>query len=131
MAVNDNLVPDFNELIIPSGTWYIDFDEKVVTTPISGLESVRQAAVLAINTERYEHNIFSHQYGVELLDLFGENQQYVMSEVKRRIEEALMQDDRIISVDNFEYTRTKRALHVAFLVTSDAGKFEAETEVQL
>lgn len=131
MAVNDNLVADFDELVLPNDTWFIDFEKQVVTSRISDLESIRQTALLILNTERYEHIIFSRQYGTELLDLYGENQQYVMSELKRRIEDALLQDDRITAVDNFKYERTKRTLHVTFTVTCNVGQFEAETEVPL
>lgn len=131
MANNDNLAADFEELKIPSKTWGIDFDKNVVTTMITGVEAVRQAAILILSTERFEHVIYSRQYGVELLDLFGENQHYVMSEIKRRVTEALTQDDRITGVSDFKYTRTKRGLGVTFTVTCDVGEFTAETEVAL
>ena len=131
MADNNGLVADFEELVLPNDTWYIDFEEEVVTNMISDLESVKQAAFLALNTERYEFIIYSNQYGFELIDLFGENQQFVMSEIKRRVTEALMQDDRITSVDNFKYNRIGTRLEVTFTVSSSVGKFDAETEVTL
>lgn len=131
MIENDNLAADFEELVIPSKTWRIDFDNNVVTTMINDLESVRQAAILILSTERFEHIIYSYQYGVELLDLFGESQPYVMSEVKRRITEALTQDDRIAGVSDFNFTRSKRGLNVTFKVTCNVGQFNAETEVAL
>lgn len=131
MPENNGLVADFEEVSLPNDTWYIDFDKKLVVKKISDLESVRQAALLILNTERYEFNIFSNQYGIELMELFGENQQYVMSEIKRRVTEALMQDDRITSVDNFEYKRTNRTLEVTFTIKSSVGNFNAETEVTL
>lgn len=131
MGENDNLIADFDELILPSKTWKIDFDKNLVTVNITDLEAVRQAAYLILSTERYEYIIYSDQYGSEFIDLFGENQAYVMSEVKRRITEALTYDDRITSVDNFEFTRTKRGLYVTFTISCDVGKFNAETEVTL
>lgn len=131
MAENDNLIADFEEEVLPSVTWRIDFDKNLVTTNITDLDSVQQAAALILSSERYEHIIFSDQYGVELAELIGENQQYAMSEIKRRVTEALMQDDRITSVDNFEFTRTKRTLHVTFTVKCDVGEFTAETEVSM
>lgn len=131
MSENDILTSDFEELVLPSKTWYIDFDRNIVTTNIDDLAAVRQAASLILATERYEFIIYSDQYGVELVDLFGENQTYVMSEVKRRITEALTQDDRITGVTDFNFERTKRSLHVTFTVTTNVGHFEAETEVTL
>lgn len=131
MPENDNLIADFEELVLPNNTWNIDFDKNVVTVPITDLESIRQTALLILASERYEFEIYSDQYGVELMDLFGENMQYVMSELKRRVIEALTQDDRITDVSEFEYTRDKRTLRAKFTVTCDIGRFEAETEVTL
>lgn len=68
-----------------------------------GLEAVKQAIYNILNTERYRYIIFSWNYGVELQDLIGKPMDYVMVEVERRITEALTQDDRIDSVDNFEF----------------------------
>ena len=131
MPENDNLIADFDELKLPDKTWYIDFNRNLVTTNIADLNAVYQAALLILATERYEFIIYSDQYGIELVDLFGENQNFVMSEVKRRIIEALTQDDRITRVENFEFNRTKRGLHVTFTVITNVGHFEAETEVNL
>lgn len=131
MPENYDLIADFEETILPSKTWCIDFERNVVTTNITDLEAIRQAAILILATERFEFVIYSHQYGIELIDLFGENQHYVMSEIKRRVTEALTQDDRISGVENFEYKRTKRGLHVTFTVTTNIGQFNAETEVAL
>ena len=131
MNENDYLTPDFDESTLPSKTWNIDFENNMVTTNIDDLEAIRQSAILILSTERYEYPIFSFDYGTELLDLFGENQQYVMSEVKRRISEALLQDDRIASVDNFEYTRNGRKLEVTFTVITAVGQFNEETGVEL
>lgn len=131
MPENDNLIADFEEVSLPHGTWYIDFEKNLVTTNITDLDAIRQAVLLILATERYEFIIYSDQYGIELVDLFGENHNYVMSEIKRRVTEALMQDERITGVDNFEYTKTKRGLHVKFTVSCTVGQFDAETEVAL
>ena len=127
----DILTADFGDLVLPNKTWNIDFDRNVVTTNITDLDAVHQAARLILATERYEFIVYSDQYGIELIDLFVENKNYVMSEVKRRITEALTQDDRITSVTDFNFERTKRALHVTFTVNTNVGHFDAETEVTL
>lgn len=127
----DNLSADFEELVLPNKTWVLDFERHLVTHNITDLEAIRQSAILALATERYEYVIYSDQYGVELINLFGENMHYAMSEIKRRVTEALMQDDRILSVDDFQFKRTKRGLHVTCKVTANVGHFNAETEVAL
>ena len=128
---NDNLVADYTETVLPSMTWKLDFDKNLATTYITDKEAIYQSAILALATERYEYIIYSMQYGVELIDLFGENQQYVMAEIKRRITDALMVDDRIESITDFTFERKGRALHVYFTINTNVGNVDMETEVEL
>jgi phage baseplate assembly protein W len=106
-----------------------------VTTPhkiqgyVDGLEAVRQAIYLILNTERYQYPIYSWDYGVELIDLIGKPIPYVMSEVARRIDEALTQDDRIIGTENYEFEKSGRGLKVTFTVVTNVGDFQTELDV--
>lgn len=55
-----------------------------------------------------------------------------MSELKRLIKEALIQDDRIEDVTNFEFTNSKNSLNVKFTVqTTDGVNIEAEKVVNI
>ena len=97
-------------------------------------EALRQAILKIIHTERYEHEIYSWDYGIELQDLIGEQIPYVMSEIKRRIEEALTADERIDSVEDFTVEQIeKRALYITFtVITTEGEKIEGlETEVKV
>ena len=77
-------------------------DEQVMGSLTDNLSAVQQAAYKILNTERYKHIIYSWNYGVELQDLFGKPIPYVLSEIPRRITEALLQDDRIEDVTDFD-----------------------------
>ena len=71
-------------------------------------------------------------YGIELLDLFGEPVTYVCPELKRRISEALLQDDRIKQVDNFEFDFPKKGVvHVSFMARTIFGDVRGEREVNV
>lgn len=96
-------------------------------------EAVQQAILKILNTERYEHEIYSWDYGIELSDLFGQSMPYVMSEVKQRITDALTADDRIESVDGFEVKKTgKKSLHCTFTVhTVQNDEIQIEGEVSV
>lgn len=98
---------------------------------VDGLEAVRQAVYCILNTERYESVIYSWNYGVELKDLFGKPAGIVKSKLKKRIREALMQDDRITGVDAFSFTQNGRKLLAGFTVHTDLGDFETEKEVDI
>ena len=98
---------------------------------IDGLDSVAQAIQLILSTERYKHIIYSWDYGVELFDLIGKPMPYVMSELPRRIKEALTQDNRIDDVVNFEFTKNGKKLHVTFTVVTNLGNLSSALEVEV
>lgn len=119
-------------------TEYYDKTYKVLLNKdfISGyvyeIESVKQAVYFILNTERYKHPIYSWDYGVELYDLIGKPMTYVQAEFRRRIEDALLQDDRIESCSNFEFEMlNKSTLHATFTVNTIYGALYAEMGVSV
>lgn len=134
--------------MIPSTTAYLDEDFEITEQPtltyamnltanrIRGYtdeqEAMKQAIYKILNTERYQYIMYSWNYGIELLDLYGEPVSYVVPELERRITEALTWDDRIDSVDNFEFDTSKKGVvHASFTVHTTFGEMEAETEVNI
>jgi len=116
----------------PSKTYLINVDKEKIKGYVDNIEAVKQAIYKIINTERYNYLIYSWNYGIELKDLFGEPIPYVYSELKRRIEEALVQDDRINSVDSFSFSQPKRGVVLAtFTAHTIYGDIEAEKEVEV
>ncbi len=82
---------------------------------IDGRQAMEQVIYKILSTERYQYIMYSWNYGIELRDLYGEPLSYVCPELERRITEALTWDDRIQSVDGFEFdTSVRRAVHVKF-----------------
>src|SRR5690606_23686550 len=105
----------------PSLTFGIDFDRGRVVGMVDGLESVKQAVFLILQTERYRHLIYTPDYGAELEGLIGRDPLFVQSELKRRIREALLQDDRIEDVTNFSIQFNGDNALVRFTVMSAFG----------
>lgn len=106
------------------------FDEEVINGFRDEIEAMKQVIFKILNTERYQYIIYSWNYGIELKDLFGEPVSYVCPELERRITEALVQDDRVESVDSFSFDVTqKRKVHVTFVVHTVFGDVEAERTV--
>lgn len=128
--VNDDLINDFEEVIEPSKTFYIDFERGRMVSFVDGQEAVKQAIFLMLNIERYDYLIFSWNTGVEFKDLIGKPTAYVASEVQRRITECLLQDDRITDVTDFEVTTSKNKIHVTFTAHTIFGEVQAEREVE-
>ena len=70
-------------------------------------------------------------YGVEFKDLIGMDSQLAIPEIKRRISEALLQDDRIVSVGEWDFNINKKKVFVTFVVTTIFGNLENEIEVNI
>lgn len=122
-----------NELEVeeqPSKNYKMYFDEEIINGFRNELEAMKQVIFKILNTERYQYLIYSKYYGIELEDLFGELVSYVCPELERRITEALVQDDRIESVDSFSFDIIeKRTVHVTFIVHTVFGEVNAEKVV--
>ena len=115
----------------PSHTYKLDIDRGRVKGTTEDADALLQAEYLILSVERYQYPIYSYNYGVELVDLIGQPKDFVMSEVKRRITEALTQDDRINSVDSWEFENTKKSLIVTFTVHTIYGDIETKKEVDV
>ncbi|WP_338552888.1 DUF2634 domain-containing protein [Paenibacillus sp. KS-LC4] len=112
--------------IEPSRTYYIDFANKRMSGMTDGLSAIKQAVFKILQTERYRFFIYSFDYGSEL-DLLNESSHlYVRSELKRRVTEALLADDRIAEVTDFELTVEGDKAAVSFTVVTDEGSFKEE-----
>ena len=96
---------EITDIEYASKTYKINLKSNRIDGFIDELESVKQAIYLILSTERFEYNIYSWNYGVELVDLYGKPLSYVISELKRRIIEALTQDDRIENVTEFNFEK--------------------------
>lgn len=112
-----------------SRTYRIDWEKGRIVGFVDGLEAVKQAVYLILHTERYEHLIYSTDYGSELKGLIGKDQLFVQSEIKRRVREALMQDDRIEDVTNFDFQFNEDTVTVRFTVVTTFGSFTEVTEI--
>ncbi|MDO4754446.1 MAG: DUF2634 domain-containing protein [Bacillota bacterium] len=117
---------------IPSRTYRLSDEPKSGSGYVDGIEAVIQAIYKILNTERYKYTIYSWNYGIELLDLFGEPMSYVISEIETRIREALLVDERITDIRDFECgIEGKRILSVRFKVHTIYGQAEVEKVVKI
>ncbi|MDB3313368.1 DUF2634 domain-containing protein, partial [Clostridioides difficile] len=122
MLPTDNIDYDIEDVSIinfdvrqePSKTFKLNIEKNRVDGICDDVEALKQTIFLILNTERYEHLIYSRNYGVELNDLIGEPISYVIPELERRITEALIQDDRIENIDNFEFQNIKGKVQCRF-----------------
>ena len=128
----DTMLEELTETEYSNKTYKIILDQDRVSGYTDELDAVNQAVYLILSTERYAFPIYSWDYGVELVDLIGKPIPYVMSEVQRRIEDALTQDDRIEGCSDFEFDLLEKdKLIVKFTVKSIYGALSSEVEVSV
>lgn len=125
---SDDLVNDFIMYKYPSRTYRLNFNGSVSNGFIMGTEAMKQAIFLILNCERYNYEIFSWNYGIELQDKVGCNNDLLLqAEIKAAIVDALLQDDRILEAADFVFTRkNKKQLSIEFKVITTEGEVAGE-----
>ena len=113
----------------PSRTWGLDKATNRIVRDVEGLQAVRQAVEIILHVERFRWQIYRPYSGMEWEGLIGQETGYVVSELQRRIREALSTDDRIIGISNFSYVATGDHLTASFMVNSVYGDSEMEVVI--
>ena len=103
-------------------TYKINFEEKRIIGEIDDLEAVNQAVYKILHTERFNSLLYSWDYGVEFENLIGKDYDFILGDLQRRIEEALLQDDRIERIENVKVNKKQNdSIDVSFIVVSKYG----------
>lgn len=120
---------DDTELELDASRTYRVLNGRVVGW-IDNKQALRQAIEKLLHTERYMHEIYTDEYGIELQALIGENFDLVEAEIGRIIKEALLADDRIVSVEHIQATKLdSTSLLITFSVESIFGTLAFEEVV--
>lgn len=130
MIPQGDLFEDFTVEEDPSYTYYLDYEKNRVMGFTDGLKAIKQMIYKKLNTEKYQYLIYD-DWGVELADLIGKEKSYVVPESKRRISDALLEDDRIMRVDNFKFEFNKSKYHLTFHVSTIFGDLVVGKEVSV
>ena len=124
---NVQVMTDLDIVSQPNKTYYIDKEKKIVQGTVEEyLKTVEQSVYLILQTERYDYIMYSHKYGIELKDLYGREENYVIPMLMLRVPEALLQDERIESVEDFSYTVSGGKFLINFTVKTKYGDLKME-----
>ena len=124
---NVQVMRDLDIVSQPNKTYYIDKEKKIVQgTDEDYLKTVEQSVYLILQTERYDYIMYSHKYGIELKDLYGREENYVVPMLMLRVPEALLQDEWIESVEDFSYTVNGGKFLINFTVKTKYGDLKME-----
>ena len=130
----DLLTQEIEEVKFEGRTYKVEVlggEEDRINGFVDELESLKQAIYLILSTERYKYIIYSWDYGVELVDLIGKPIPYCMAEIPRRVKEALLVDNRIENVTDFQFEHIGKTLHTTFTVVTNVGNVETRLEVDI
>ena len=105
----------------------IDFSTgKLTGRIITGLEAVIQAFKIILLTDRYIFPQYSWTHGSDLYTLIGKNydEEYVTTEIKRMIQEAISEVEEITGFDNLVIDYQKDRLCLSFSIDTIYGRGE-------
>ena len=115
----------------PSLTWIAD----PVTNRLRGRgdnwEAVRQAVEVIVNVERFKWQIYTPNFGTDYDGLLGTEPGYAASELRRRLEDAFLPDNRILGIKDYAYTFRDVSLTVTFTALTVFGDVPGSMEVPL
>lgn len=130
MIPTNSQINDYTITVLPTRTYCMDLTGNTILGYTDEQKAMQQAIYKILRTERYQHIIYSWNYGIETWDLYGKPCSYVCPELKRRITEALTWDDRIESVTDFSFSFPgKRTIYAKFTVHTIYGDIETERAV--
>ena len=108
-------------------TYQLDLENKRLGRRIAeNAEAMNQAIFILLSVERFDYKIHSYDYGVELEELIGKRRGYVEADIRRRLNEALMQDDRITGTTEFRLSTDRESVTVEFTVQTIFGNIPIE-----
>lgn len=86
-------------------TYKVDSYNKRIIGTTDGQPAIEQAILKNFDTERFAYVIYSKNYGIELEKYIGKDHDFIRSDLQRAIEECLLVDARIYSINNLQFTQ--------------------------
>ena len=72
---------------------------------VDNKEALVQAIYKALDTEKYGYLIYGWLYGLDMEPFIGQDLDYIQTNLKSYVEDCLLQDDRVESIQNFKVTQ--------------------------
>jgi len=117
---------------LPSMTYNLDIESKRISGSITDEQALIQSVDKIMRTKRYANVIYNGLYGVDIDSLVGQSLSYIEADLPRRVREALLQDERILSVDSVLIKKlTIDSVDVTITISSIYGKVQWAAEVIL
>ncbi len=123
---------DLEDLVnesLPTNTFLINPEGDQIAGMNEDLEAMRQAVEIILTTKRFNYQIYTSNFGVELEDLIGEDPDYIESTLPERIRDAFSVDDRILMEKNYVFEINGDKMLVMFDVVTVFGTFGTGVQI--
>ena len=99
---------------------------------VEGLEAIKVWIWLCMHTERFRHAIYSADYGTSLEQYIGHmlSEEYINTDCESEITDALLINEYIESIEDFEAVRNSDSLNISFRVVTKFGSLEVDEVVR-
>lgn len=111
----------------------IDFNTGQLTGKIvEGIEAIKVWIWLCLHTERFRHAIYSADYGTSFEQYIGHvlSDEYINTDCESEISDALLINEYIESIEDFEAVKDGEHLRVSFKVVTKFGNIEVDENVR-
>jgi hypothetical protein len=117
------------EASLPTKTYLLDIKNGRCIGKVDGIRALEQAIFKMLSTTRFNHVIYSDDYGLE--SLIGKEKMFIQAELPRQISETLLQDDRITNVEDMKINLVGDSASVSFTCLTVYGELEVLKEVDV
>lgn len=115
----------------PSLTWQADQVTNRLRGRCDGWKAVRQAVEVILHVERYKWQIYTPNFGTDYDGLLGTDPGYAASELRRRLEDAFLPDNRILGLCDYTWSFAGVSLTAVFTVRTVFGDVPGSMEVTI
>ena len=119
---------DDDDQSLPSLTYRLENGR--IQSIVDEQDAMLQAVKKILMTDRFVYPIYDEQYGNDINELIGKDEDYVDDDIERVITEALESDDRITNIEFISKEVTaKDTLSIVVDITTIFGELTIGTEV--
>lgn len=115
----------------PSLTWMADPVTNRLRGQGDGWAAVRQAVEIIVSVERFKWQIYTPNFGTDYAGLLGTEPGYAASELRRRLEDAFLPDNRLLGIKDYQWTFDSESLTAVFTVQTVYGDVASSMEVTI
>ncbi len=109
---------------LPSLTYALDLDKGRIVGRVDGLKATEQAIRKALITPRWKCLVYDNHYGSEIKNAIiakSASRELVEAEIPRMVEDALLPDTRILSVEDFSFEFETDKCYIQFTANTIFG----------